>query len=456
MHTWEYTWEILINILESFLFLIFIEDKMKKSHRFTKNISIICMIIYVLLNSSKTSLLNYYRVDSGINYICAFFSFLIFSLIFYNQKLSLKLLFSGAYLAILFASDIIVPTLFQCVFHVEPKTILAGGYLRAPATLIYISCIAVFVFLSHFIKWKYISLSPLETISYSVLCLIGFFFGQYIVAETIKSFTLFKDMSFSNELAIVSSLYCFLFLLLLTYIYILNYTKEQNRKLLAEKQQLLLEEADYKNLIETTESLRRLKHDMQHHLSAIQFLANNKSYDELNEYIKNYVGSFDEMNKFISTGNSAIDCILSTCIPKAEQKGIKVSYVLTVPDTFSLNPILTSSLLGNLWTNAITACENLIRTGSSIIPSIDFYIKPIENMILISIENTYDGICKKDSAGNFLSTKTGKLNGTGLKRINEIVDQNDGIIEITDHDNRFCVHIMFPLKEKTTNENSNS
>lgn len=447
MHTWEYTWEILINILESFLFLIFIEDKMKKSHRFTKNISIICMIIYVLLDSSETSLLNYYRVDSGINYICAFFSFLIFSLIFYNQKLSLKLLFSNTYLAILLASDIIATTFFQCFFHVEPKSFLAGGYLRVPATLIYISCIAVFVFLSHFIKWKYISLSPLETISYSILCLIGFFFGQFIMTETLKSFTLFEDIAFSNELALVSSLYCFLFLLLLSYIYILNYTKEQNRKLLNEKQQLLLEEAEYKNLIDSTKSLRELKHDMKHHLSTVLFLEREKKYHELTEYLENYIGSLNKMDKFFSTGNSAIDCILSSYIPKAEHKEISVTYALTVPDTFSLNPILTSSLLGNLWTNAITACENLKKSDSSIIPSIDFYIKPVENMLLISIENTYVGTCKKDRHGNYISTKTDKSCGIGLKRINEIVDQNDGILEVTDNNNHFCVHIMFPLKE---------
>ncbi len=451
----EYFWEILINLLESSFFYIFIEDKMKNAYRFTQKRFKLIMLLYIFLDSINTSILNYYQISYSISYTIAFFIFLFFTIIFYKEKLSLKIFFSSIFLAILFASDTIATALLQFIFQPEVTDTLVGGPLRIPITLTYLSSVATFVFLSHFIKWKYISLSPIEILSYIALCIIGFFFGQYIVAVTIKSFVLFKDSIFSNELVLVSSIYCILFLILLIYIYILNYTKEQNRILLTEKQQLLLEEADYKNLIETTESLRRLKHDMQHHLSAIQFYANNRNYDELNEYIENYIGSFDEINKFISTGNSAIDCILSTCIPKAEQKGIKTSYALTVPDTFSLNPILTSSLLGNLWTNSITACENLIKNDSSIIPSIDFYIKPIENMLLISIENTYDGICKKDSAGNFLSTKTGKLNGTGLKRINEIVDQNDGIIEITDHDNRFCVHIMFPLKEKTTNENSN-
>lgn len=448
MLTCENLWEILTNLIESSFFYVFIEDKMKNSYRFSKKGLKILMFLYIILDSINTSILNFFQINYAISYTIAFFTFLVFTLIFYKERLSLKLLFSSAYLAILFASDTTATALLQLISPSDITATLVGGTLRIPTTLTYLTCIAAFVYLSHFIKWKYISLSPIETLSYIALCIIGFFFGQYIVAVTIKSFILFKDSGFSNELVLVSSIYCILFLILLSYIYILNYTKEQNRRLLAEKQQLLLEEADYKNLIEATESLRKLKHDMQHHLSAILCLARDRSFNKLTEYIENYIGSFDEVNKFISTGNSAIDCILSSYIPKAEQKGIDVTYALTVPDTFSLNPVLTSSLLGNLWTNAITACENLTKRNRLITASIDFYIKPVENMLLISIENTYDGICKKDHRGNYLSTKIDKSCGIGLKRIHEIVDQNDGIIEVTDNNNRFCVHIMFPLKEK--------
>lgn len=456
MQAWEYTWEIIINLLESLFGLIFIEDKLKHSNRFATKTSMLFKISYIILDSINTSIMNYLQIHYAICYIIAFFVFLIFTHIFYTEKTTLKLLFSSIYLAIIFASDIIATLTIQFFFQIETNAALAGGSLRIPATLIYISSIAILVYISHFVKWKHITFSPFEALSYIFLCIIGFFLGEYIIAISVKAYTVYRDFNFSNELLLVASFYCVLFLILLSYIYILSYTKEQNKALSIENQQLLLEEADYKNLLETTESLRRLKHDMQHHLSSIQFLVNNKNYDDLDEYLKNYIGTFDKMHKFISTGNAAIDCILSSNIPKAEQKGINVNYAVTVPDTFSLNPILTSSLLGNLWANAITACENLISSKSPVIPTIDFYIKPIENMLLISIENTFDGICKKDTDGNYLSIKADKSYGIGMKRINEIVDQNDGILEVTDSNNRFCVHIMFPLKEKSIYEDSNS
>lgn len=298
-------------------------------------------------------------------------------------------------------------------------------------------------------------MSPIETVIFIVVCILGLFFGQYIVSITIDSVKLFHNIDFSNKLILVATIYCFLYILLMAYIYILNITKEQNRKLVEDKQQLLLEEADYKGLIERTASLRELKHDMQHHLTTIQYLSQHNLKDELDDFINKYIGSLEDMHKFVSSGNSAIDCILSTNIPNAEQLGIKVSSVITVPDTFKLDPILTASLLGNLWTNSITACKKLIDTHSPINPFIDFYIKPHENLLIISMENSFDGIIKKDSIGQYLSTKSNTY-GIGLRRINEIIEQNDGIINISNNDNIFCVHIMFPLREKDIYENCNS
>lgn len=449
-------WELLINIIESSFLVIFMEDKFKNNDKFPKRLNVFLNTIFILVNSICITVCNYLNLRYEATVILFFIITFVYTLVFYDYKISGKLFFASLFIGIVFASDCISSFLPQLFFNTLVSDILVGGPFRIPATLMYLTCIATLVFISHFVRWKTFSLSPFEMMSYITLCIIGFLFGQYISSLTIEAHIILHNDFFSNRLILVSLIYCFLFLILLTYIYILNYTKEQNRKLREDKQQLLLEEADYKNLIETTDSLRELKHDMQHHLSTIQYLAQENNIFELNDYIDKYIGILENMHQFVSTGNSAIDCILSTSIPKAKQLGIDVSSILTVPDTFNLDPILTSSLLGNLWTNAITASENLLKEDSSKKVFINFYIKPIENMLLISIENTYNGVCKKNADGQYLSTKTSKRRGIGLRRISEIVEQNDGFLEITDNNNLFCVHIMFPLKEKNFYENSNS
>lgn len=449
-----YCWEILVNILESSSVVFFMDDKMNPSTNIKPNHIRLYKYIFVILSSLGICLFNYWEIPFQICFICSFVFTSLYAYVFYESKLSTKIFFSSIYLAILVIADLLGANIPRLFFHSKLSSSLAGGALRIPSTLTYLVCIAVLIFISHFIHWKTFSMSPCGTIFYILICLVGFFFGEFILSTSIQSFSMFNSKSFSNRLILIATVYSIIFLFLIAYIYLLNITKERNRTLEIEKQQLVLEETDYKNLIENTENLRKLKHDMKHHLSAIQYLFYKKDYDKLDEYLQEYIGTFDETYKFISTGNTAIDCILSTYIPKAENIGINVDYSIIMPKSFKLDSILISALLGNLWSNSIEACELLLVKGTN--PFIKFNIKPVENMLFISIENSYNGSVNKDCNGNYLSTKPEKHHGLGLKRILEIVEQNDGLLEITDFNNLFCVHIMFPLEEMNIYENSNS
>lgn len=455
MTLFNYTWEFIINFLESFFVILFMDDKMTLKTYKTRAITLSLKISFVVLSALHTSLFNYYDLSFQLNYLGGFILYSAFSILFYTSNIASKLFFSTIYLAITLTSEEVVTNLLCIFFHVSPNDYLAGESLRIPATILYIGCISILVFISHFIKWDIFVLSPIETIVYIIISIGGFYPISWLASVSIKSYSKFHDITFSNELITISSFYTILFLILLGYIYKLNSTKEKNKKLNEEKHQLLLEEAEYKNLMKLTNSLRILKHDMRHHLSTIQLLAQKNNFAELNEYIQNYIGSFDESHQIISTGNAAIDGVLSTNITEALNKGIAVDYTLSVPHSFSLDPILTSSLLGNLWTNAITACENLKKSFPEGNTYINFYMRPVENMFLISIENSYDGNIRKNKKGQYLSLKRKDSIGIGLKRIHEIVENNDGIIDIDDDNHKFYVHIMFPLEDPTY-ENCNT
>ena len=76
-----------------------------------------------------------------------------------------------------------------------------------------------------------------------------------------------------------------------------------------------------------------------------------------------------------------------------------------------------------------------------------FYIKPYQNMILIHIENNYDGVIKGSIDGDILSVKQGKEHGLGIRRVKELVEKADGVLQITSDNKIFSVHIMIPDKE---------
>jgi histidine kinase-, DNA gyrase B-, and HSP90-like ATPase len=101
------------------------------------------------------------------------------------------------------------------------------------------------------------------------------------------------------------------------------------------------------------------------------------------------------------------------------------------------------SLISNLLDNAIEANCKLDMTKRRL----QIEIKPYNNMLLLFISNSSNGIYLYGGNGNLLTTKTSNKNehGIGIKRINEIVKKYNGIIEFDPGTEIFSVSILFPL-----------
>ena len=325
--------------------------------------------------------------------------------------------------------------------------LLLGGTLRKPYTMLYLAMIAVFVLLFHSIGNKDISLSPFQKVAYIFIAISGLAIGHYILRLTLESVDKFGDSSFSARLSLVDLFFIILFLVLMLYIYQLGYSKEENIRLLEEQKIYELERTEFNSLSETTERLRKMKHDMQIYVDAINVLAKDKKWDELIAYTEQYHNTLATTQSAIATGNIAIDCILTAKLDYAEKHGIKTEYSIMAPENFPLDSVELSSILGNIWNNSIEAGERLIISDPTEHPYIYFYIKPYQNMILIHIENNYDGVIKGSIDGDILSVKQGNEHGLGIRRVKELVEKADGVLQITSDNKIFSVHIMIPDKE---------
>ena len=51
------------------------------------------------------------------------------------------------------------------------------------------------------------------------------------------------------------------------------------------------------------------------------------------------------------------------------------------------------------------------------------------------------------TVNNILSVKQGKEHGLGIRRVKELVEKADGVLQITSDNKIFSVHIMIPDKE---------
>lgn len=438
-------WEYIVDLLELALFLIFIHTKLHIRANYKHRA--VWMFLFAFMQFAVLCTLNKMGVSSYVTLISSCVLDIVYALLFYRDNLILRIFWGFSYSIICLVAEQITFFIPVTLYKGASLELLPGGELRKPFTMLYLAMIAIFVLLFHYIGNKDISLSSFQKVAYICIAISGLAIGHYILMLTLESVDKFDDSSFSARLSLVNLFFIVLFLALMQYIYLLGYSKEENIRLLEEQKIYELERTEFNSLSETTERLRKMKHDMQIYVDAINVLAKEKKWDELIAYTEQYHNTLTTTQSTIATGNIAIDCILTAKLDYAEKHGIKTEYSIMAPENFPLDSVELSSILGNIWNNSIEAGERLISSNPTEQPYIYFYIKPYQNMILIHIENNYDGVIKYSIHGDILSVKQEKEHGLGIRRVKELVEKADGVLQITSDNKIFSVHIMIPDKE---------
>lgn len=438
-------WEYIVNFLELALFIIFIHKKLRIRANYKHQA--VLMFLFVSFQFAVLCTLNKMGISSYSTLMSSCVLDIGYAVLFYRDSIIRRIFWGFSYSIICLVAEQISFFIPVTLYKGASLELLLGGTLRKPYTMLYLAMIAVFVLLFHSIGNKDISLSPFQKVAYIFIAISGLAIGHYILRLTLESVDKFGDSSFSARLSLVDLFFIILFLVLMLYIYQLGYSKEENIRLLEEQKIYELERTEFNSLSETTERLRKMKHDMQIYVDAINVLAKDKKWDELIAYTEQYHNTLATTQSAIATGNIAIDCILTAKLDYAEKHGIKTEYSIMAPENFPLDSVELSSILGNIWNNSIEAGERLIISDPTEHPYIYFYIKPYQNMILIHIENNYDGVIKGSIDGDILSVKQGKEHGLGIRRVKGLVEKADGVLQITSDNKIFSVHIMIPDKE---------
>lgn len=443
-----HSWEILINTFEALLFFVLISNKLSEKKHIThiKKKETICLLFLILL----LSIFNFNNVSTLFIIPFFFFLHLIFALYFFSSPIFFQIFWITLYSILCIFSDMITMIIPSTFSNVNLQEAFKGGAFRIQTTIIYIVLLSVFIFILIAFTNKKIFLSPIQKVIFVILSLASIFAAQYLLLIALKISQNYHLVELGNNLKSICFLFTGLFLSLLIFIYLLGVSKQQNINLLNEKAQRNLEQRQFENILESTQELRNLKHDISNHLDTIEVLANSKNTEELLGYLKNYRNHINDIHQLLTTGNTAIDCILSSKLSIAKKEHIQVIYSLLLPEIFPIDDVTLCSLIGNIFDNAIESCEKLSDISTN--KYIQFIIKPHKNMLSISIKNGSNGEYTWDNAHNLLSSKKRKTqisnyqHGLGLKRVKKIVEDADGIIQINAEKNYFFLCIMLPLK----------
>jgi len=189
-------------------------------------------------------------------------------------------------------------------------------------------------------------------------------------------------------------------------------------------------------------TIRKHRHDFNHHLQAVYGLLEVGTCDKARDYVKKMF--FDIVNpaEVVKTDNPGISAMLFAKASHAEARGISFSVLVDCSlQSVPLSTMEANSLLGNLLDNAIEAAA--AYTGAD--RSVRLEITKAPGKYIFTVANTGDPIppeIHKRMYEPHFGTKKGNQ-GLGLAIAKEIVDKYSGrlIVEHAGGETIFSVHM---------------
>ena len=173
-------------------------------------------------------------------------------------------------------------------------------------------------------------------------------------------------------------------------------------------------------LMETAEQTRQMRHDLRHHLTAIQAMAGDEN-PRLAAYLSKLIQDIPAAPRNYCE-NPTVNAVVSHYATRCKREGIAFTARLTVPaQNENLDDRALCVVFANLLENGVEACgrmtggEKFIRMNSSLEYGI----------LTITMDNSFDGQARQED-GKFLSSKRASAPGVGLSSIRAVAKAHQG------------------------------
>ena len=231
---------------------------------------------------------------------------------------------------------------------------------------------------------------------------------------------------------------------------IVSYTKIQ--KLQEEKKKYFVAEQQVRAMRERINEvehfyggIRKMRHEMNNHLTNIKGLTKNKRYADIEQYISQMDSELRQFELTEKTGDPVLDVIVNDKKKYAEKCGIGFVSDFQYPSSGSFNAYDIGIIVNNLLVNAIEACEKM--TGNNRYVTLSGCTK--KKFYIITVSNSYENDLKFDNkSGLPLSSKSNPeaICGIGLSNVKQEAEKYTGVVDIKAEDNIFTVTVLLQDK----------
>lgn len=209
------------------------------------------------------------------------------------------------------------------------------------------------------------------------------------------------------------------------------------KQLQEQQRQFQSQDEEIRSLYEST---RRLKHDMKNHIMVLSSYLAVEDYEGAREYSSEILDKLNVMNTYVETGNELMNHIINEKLQSGREQGAQIKAEIENLAFEKMKRIDFSALLNNMLDNALEACQKE-KKGRR------------ELHLIVSAKRGYETICVKNRIENSVLRRNPKLksektnpssHGIGISRMREITESYQGMLDVYEADDFFCVCAYIP------------
>ena len=187
--------------------------------------------------------------------------------------------------------------------------------------------------------------------------------------------------------------------------------RRTEERLLLQRGELIRE--NYENLRKHNEEIQTLRHDLRHHVTALQGLCREGDMGEIQKYLES-LSQRPELNRSNGyTVHPAVDTVLTAMLARGAETGVRAEVRVELPPELHIPNSDLCPLLMNLLENALEANEKAPEGAEKWLRG-TMHLRG--EYLYVGVENARFAPVNFDpEEGLYNSTKPGTLHGMGLK-----------------------------------------
>lgn len=183
----------------------------------------------------------------------------------------------------------------------------------------------------------------------------------------------------------------------------------------------------------------QFRHDMRHHLLALEGFLNTQDMEGLQAYIRQSAALFPVESPKVFCGSAAVNSLLCYYMEQAEKDQTNVSAKVSLQETLPIPDAELCMIIGNLLENAVEACRRMKSRERFLDMKL---LQTCSSILTIQVCNSYEGEIRQMKDGSFLSSKREDQKGIGLSSVLSIAEKYNGITRIEHQDQIFKISVI--------------